>query len=244
MEPGRTFNEKEAAEILRRAAQLQGASSGENAEGVSYENLRRIAAEAGIGESFLLSAIRSPSSKKTRFFNLIEEHERVVDGSVSTDDLDEINETIARHGRLVQVGPLGRSVQGQVTKGVFVGAVEVSSMKDRGIRIRVQNSLQVPYFAGLHMPLILAIAIAPLFLGLEGIKFHDGPWIAAGICLLLLAVGAILFTQFARVGVKRAKALADDLEATVSSLVKKPTLPTVRSAAADVRPLLNEGLNP
>jgi len=235
MDSDRIFSEQEAADVLRRAAQIQQeTAAGAPVTGLTYDELKRIAAEAGISEAVLTRAVRAPSKTRPGFLNLVEENERVLDGTLAAEDMTEVIEAINRHGKTNQLTAIGRTLKTDILGRVFTGSVEVSS-KEGATRLRVRNSALFPYMAGMHTPLILASVLGPI-LG-SRVSLPLGIAVAVGF----LTLGTVLFAWFARMGVQKSRELADDLEQSLAALTKKSMLPSPQYESQEL-PTVRKGL--
>lgn len=205
--PEQLFSEKEASEILQRAARIQeGSSDAEYAPGVTLAELTRIANEAGIDIKCLQAALSgtNKTESKTSFFNLAEEHETVINGEIDSDSMGEVLDALREKFSVSQLQIVGKSVQAQVGKGSVFGTLKLSSRRGR-TRVSFKQIPFVAYFAGLHVPIILSI---PLALGLAA-NHHPLPAILAP--LGLLALGGTIFWKVAISGRRKARELFDML---------------------------------
>ena len=195
------FSEKEASEVLQRAARLQEqGGGGDYTPGVTYDELVRIAAEAGINPEFLKRALEAPagSGPKQSLFNLVEEQERVLDGELDTDGLGDLLDQVRDIVRLNRIQSYGRSFEAQANRGAIFGTLRISSKRGR-TRISLRQVPFIAYFAGLHAPLIASIPTA-IGLGVSGNILA-----AILVPLALLAVGGSVFYAVAQAGKRRAR---------------------------------------
>jgi hypothetical protein len=125
-ERNRVYSEQEASEILQKAAKLQEAQivGPDYTPGVTLDELRRIAEEAGIDPKVLDQALADgsqPIEKAKWPFEI----ERVLDGELAPDDFDLIQTAI---GAGTQVG---RTLNATVWTGTGMTSVMVSSRNGR-----------------------------------------------------------------------------------------------------------------
>ena len=161
----RVFSEKQASEILARAAHLQEAKGeGAYAAGLTREEVLSIASEAGISPENVEQAIRALADKKeSGFLNLIETDERVVDAELDPQEFDVILEVAkpfrSRHRPVHQVGRT-LSMQTRYKGGLY--RVEVVSRNGR-TRIVVTSVPLLAYLLSLHPALLVGIMAAGAF---------------------------------------------------------------------------------
>jgi hypothetical protein len=178
-EPRRVYSEGEAAELLKRAAELQEASGHEAYQpGVTWDDLVEIAKDAGIDQAWLERAtIASPAAKERHKGLLNYSVERVVEGELPSDKFDVILET-ARPMRSGKSQPtqVGKTLQSRTWMGWNAGQIEVSSRKGR-TRIKVGANAAIPYLMAVHIPFVAAIislanlsalGLAPIGLAIAG----------------------------------------------------------------------------
>ena len=217
MSDNRVFSEKEAAEILQRAARFQESSSGGSyAAGITLNELQKIAFEAGIDEANVRKALDRPSQTKTSLLNLVEETERVIDGEMTPEAMDAFAEVISKYGRLQQVSQVGRSFSGIVNGGVLYAKVELHSRNGR-TRLKVKSMPLMAYLIGLHAPLIVGLC--------AGVGLMGSHMVALGLAVMsmLLLVGFLAFTYLAKGSITKSRKLADDIEHELVALHPNPT---------------------
>jgi len=205
------YSEKEAAEILQRAAKIQ-----ENAQegapytpGVTEDELFRIATEAGIAPEFLQRALagKTESERRETLLRYANEAIRVVEGELDPEDFDLVVEGLPRNFNNKMGQPLtqiGRQVSGTISLKGGHAQVEVKARRGR-TRISVKTLGFFPLFGTIYPAFIgSAIAIAATAeRGLVGV----GLGIAAGLCITASAIAPIWLKALHREGEK----LADDL---------------------------------
>jgi hypothetical protein len=117
--PSRRYNEKEVAEIIKRASELQQVeSTAESTTGMSLTELEQVAREAGLDPSLIRRAAtdldtrvtdRKPSAFIGAPTNLV--LERTIDGEVPVDEYETLVLEIQRElGGVGQASMLGRSL--------------------------------------------------------------------------------------------------------------------------------------
>lgn len=236
MESNRVFSEKEAAEILQRAARLQESSgSSVYAAGITLDELHRIASEAGIDPTYIKKALDGPKQTTTRILNVVEETERVIDGELRPDAMDEFAEIIAKYGRVQQATQIGRTFSGYITGGTLYAKVDLTSRNGR-TRLKVKSLPLMAYLIGLHIPLILGIALGASSMGRLGST--------AGLAIMagFFAVGAVLFTLLAKVGIERSRKLADEIEEALTGVLSHSShqAPALQQDSAELQQRLSQ----
>jgi hypothetical protein len=214
----KVYSEKEAAEILQRAVALQ-ESNPEGAiqpytPGITDEELRRIAQESGLDLRYLEMAIAAgppPPPKKKFFLDLVQEHERVIDGELPPDKFDVVLEEVgtSSSGRSMGLRQVGRVIEGQFSKGFGFGFLRVSSRNGR-TRLNVRSSSFLPF-----MSIMYPCSLGGIMSG-AGVLAHGN--LALGLSLMI----GLPFLGFlgARIGQKKGHAdvtkLVNQLEARIS----------------------------
>ncbi len=199
----RVFSEQEAAEIMQRAVRMQETSpKGDYTPGITEDELRKIAIEAGIDASFIEKAIAGidvVEKSTVGPFNLTEEFTRVVEGEIDPDDFDKILGLFG-HTQRNGLKQVGRTLSGQATTGAHMVGLSVESRKGR-TKINVKYMPVFAYLIGMHGPLIgSAIALA-------GLIESGQPWLGFGVAAGLLTVGMVAFKALVNAGRKAAKKL-------------------------------------
>lgn len=202
----KVFSEKEAAEILQRAAKIQEESLGTPySPGVSLDELRRIAAEAGIDPAAIDKAINTPlsESQNVSLFQLIREYERVVDGELNPDNYDVVFDVLKRPNRQY-AQQVGRTMQIRAIAAGTQVFISITSKNGR-TKINVRPTIFVPFMSILY-PALLGSFLSVLLFSIFGLWM-----VGVGAALLMAAVSVPLFNwAMKRVNVKSEK-LADDL---------------------------------
>ncbi len=218
------FSEKEAADLVVRAAKLQEkAGGGEYTPGISYEELEKMAAEAGIDPAFLSQAMQGTPSgeEEAKTFlgiPLWTEFERVVEVELPPENFDVVSEILPARIRgtggrgpgMSNVGmQVGRTLQMQISRFPAQGQLKLTSRNGR-TRITTRQSALLPYFAGLHAPLILSFI--SLMMLLDGKNSPNvNPTVNIAFAVGLLAVGIVAFTILSKVGQKKMRELTDQI---------------------------------
>lgn len=220
--PGNVFSEKEVSDILQTAVRLQEEAGGaEYTPGVSYDELVRIAVEAGIGKEYLQKALDSPPSAapKHSLFNLIEEQDKVLEGELDADGLGEFMDQVRELVRLQRAQTFGKSIEAQASRGGVFGTLKVSSKRGR-TRISLRQVPFIAYFAGLHVPLIASIPLA------AGLMAHGNVLAGILVPLALLTAGGSIFYMVAQAGKRKARELFTKIvglaSAALSAAQKNP----------------------
>lgn len=222
----RFFNEKEAAELVLKAAKLQEQSSegsSSYAPGISFDELARMAAEAGVDPSYLQKALEGVPEKSevpTKFLGIpiSTEFERIIDGELAPDNFDVITEGLpprvagrGPHGtRMHNVGvQVGRSMQMQVAKGPAFGTLMVTSRNGR-TRIATRQGAFLPFMAGMYPALM--ISFISLMMLTEG-KNHASanPAVNIPIAIAALIAGIIAYLALHRSGTNRMREITDGI---------------------------------
>lgn len=213
---GRIYSEKEAAELLQKAAKLQEQGDGTGySAGVTLEELRRIAEEAGIAPDFLDKAIADGKAprKEASLFNLVEETEQVVEGEIAPSETDLVVQAMRREGTVQALQQIGRTTTAQVMKGPMSARVDVSSRQGR-TRVQVRSSPLMAYFLGLHTPLILATVAGP-------VVGRANPLAGIACSAGLLLAGWFGFTGLAKVGKRKAREMGERIAAKVEEVASE-----------------------
>ncbi len=212
----RVFSEKEASEIVRRAAQLHEQaleSASPYKPGVTREELERIAIEVGIDPTYIERAILEGSRPESRKgpLHLTEEFERVIEGELDPNDFDVGTNALRvmhRHqGR--GAAQVGRSLNATSWTGVSQANVHVSSRNGR-TRLNVKSNALFAWLFALHPAFILSIIAI-------GATSEAGLiWLGLGIVGALALAGWAGFRTLLKTGHKRAGELTDRLAAVIA----------------------------
>jgi hypothetical protein len=203
MSAKRIFSEQEASEIIQKAVRMQETSGNDQyTPGVTADELRKIAQEAGISAEFIEKAIAGIDIEEKSTlgpFSLTEEFERVVEGEMNPEDYDKIlNLVKPNHQR--GISQVGRTLTGIGTTGPHMVHINVESRRGR-TKVKVKYSPVFAYLIGLHGPLIGSI------IALASTAEHGNVLLGVGIAAGLMAVGAGAFNWLVKSGRRAAKKL-------------------------------------
>lgn len=225
----RYFSEKEAADLVVRAAKLQEKAGGEAyTPGISFDELEKMAAEAGIDPAFLnqaMAGVPSGEEEAKTFLGipLSTEFERVVDFELPPENFDVITEVlpprIAGHGprgqRQLNVGTqVGRTVQMQVSSGTAYGTLKMTSRNGR-TRISSKQTMFLPFMAGLYPGMM--IAFVSLMMLVDGeTSSRASAAVNVSIAILALLLGGLVFTWLSKAGQAKMRAVTDQIAERVA----------------------------
>lgn len=238
----KVFSEQEAAEILQRAVQLQEQSGKGDAytPGITVDELRRIAQEAGIDPSCVERAIAGLGAEETSKpgpFNLTEEFTRVVEGEISPDNFDRILNLFS-HTQKNGLKQVGRTLSGPTASGAHMLSLNVESRKGR-TKINVKYLPVFAYLIGLHGPLIASLIL------LASQVEAGRPWLGVGLAAGILGVGIGVFKGLVNAGRKTAKAMtgkiADVVEEEAAELRENLAAASPASAVTEVQEVKESG---
>lgn len=222
----RMFNEKEAAEIVVKAARLQEqAADTRYSPGMSYEELKRMAADVGVDEEYLRKAlVDTPESHESRgltFFGapLSVEFERVVDGELDPENFDVVSEVFYRsawqgHKRrhLAIPSQVGRTLQGQVQAGTAFGQLRVTARNGR-TRIWARNTMFVPFMTTLYPSLLISFFITLATFVADN---PANPWVTMPLLAAVLGTGLSLFRYLLLSGSNKMRSMVDEAAEAVA----------------------------
>ena len=239
--PGRRYNDKEVARIIKQASELQQSDApGESASGLSLAELEQIAREAGIDPAMVRRAAvdldaQVSVGRPSRFLGAPSSLalERTIDGEVSPDEYDALVAEIQRAvGGMGSASLLGRSLQWTSAGGgrhrVSTRTVQVTVAPKNGrttIRIeepvgQLAGGLFLSFMGGIGMGLMPLVGGGGGYLGMS----VAGPGFA--ITVAIAACGAFLGgtyllarTIFNRIVSRR----GETLQALMSRLVEHVT---------------------
>lgn len=239
--PGRRYNDKEVARIIKQASELQQSDApGESASGLSLAELEQIAREAGIDPAMVRRAAvdldaQVSVGRPSRFLGAPSSLalERTIDGEVSPDEYDALVAEIQRAvGGMGSASLLGRSLQWTSAGGgrhrVSTRTVQVTVAPKNGrttIRIeepvgQLAGGLFLGLMGGIGMGLMPLAGVGGGYLGMS----VAGPGFA--IAVAIAACGAFLGgtyllarTIFNRIVSRR----GETLQALMSRLVEHVT---------------------
>lgn len=208
------YSEQEAAEILRRAVELNENAVGEAdyQPGITREALERIADEVGVSVQFLQQAIIEAGTVESRKgpLHLTEETERVVDVELHPDDFDVVASQLKPFSNAGQpaFAQIGRSLRGSAWTGVSQAEIEISSRSGR-TKIKVKST---PLFAFL-LGVLPAFMIGLITMGVlaESGQVAQGILSATGVAV----AGLFAFRKLLQAGHERARRLAERIKQIV-----------------------------
>lgn len=218
----RYFSEKEAADLVVRAAKLQEKAGGDAyTPGVSFEELEKMAAEAGIDSAFLnqaMAGVPSGEEDAKTFLGipLSTEFERVVDVELPPENFDVVSEMFpprfmgqGPHGaRMMNVGQqVGRSLMMQLNQWPAFGQLKLTSRNGK-TRITTKSTAFLAYFVGLHAPLILSFVLTMMMMPGER-SANVNPAVLIPIIVCLMTAGMAAFTWISKAGQKKMRELTD-----------------------------------
>lgn len=231
----KVFSEKEAADILQKAVKLQeaaGEASNAYTPGITVDELRRIAEEAGLDPRYLEQAIageKLSEPAKKWFLNLVQEHDRVIEGELPPDRFDLVTEEVSsRSLRRSGLRQIGRALEGQFSKGWGFGWMRISSRNGR-TRLQVRSNSFVPFMGMMYPSFIIGLITA------ANLSEHGQGPLGLGIMGALLVAG---FTAF-RFGQKKSHEtvakLVDELEGRISEETAELRQNLARPSALDTQ---------
>ena len=248
----RMFNEKEAAEIVVKAARLQEqATDAQYSPGMSYDELRRMAIDVGVDEEFLRKALLdAPETHETKgltFFGapLSVEFERVIDGELAPENFDVASEAFYRRSwqdqrsrHLAVPSQVGRTLQGQVHAGTAFGQLRVTSRNGR-TRIWARNTMFVPFMTTMYPALFLSFFLTLFTLASER---HPNPLFTMPIVAAALLVGSLLFRHLLLAGANKMRSMVDEAASAVAEQTQIDRGNLARSSSGEQAEQVHERL--
>ncbi len=148
MDERRLFSEQEATKLIVEAAKMQesGPESAEYTPGVDFGELKRMAADLGVKEEYLVRAVSRLGTgsdgkdvRKTFMgFPLSMEFERVIEGELPPENFDIVTQEVGEvaYSNIGQqaISQVGRGLSVKFMQGLVTGAIGVQS---RGGRTRL-----------------------------------------------------------------------------------------------------------
>ncbi len=208
--------------MVVRAAKLQEKAGGDAyTPGVSFEELEKMAAEAGIDSAFLnqaMAGVPSGEEDAKTFLGipLSTEFERVVDVELPPENFDVVSEMFpprfmgqGPHGaRMMNVGQqVGRSLMMQLNQWPAFGQLKLTSRNGK-TRITTKSTAFLAYFVGLHAPLILSFVLTMMMMPGER-SANVNPAVLIPIIVCLMTAGMAAFTWISKAGQKKMRELTD-----------------------------------
>ena len=231
MADDKIFSEKEASDILIRAAKLQEELPEEGdsyTPGLTLSELKKMAKELGVDEKYVLRAIERPplggfsiTEKKSEenFFGtpFSREYEAVIDGELPPEHFDVIMEdlqlsdtTKQRHHTMTPV-QIGRSIHAQIWGGLTRGQFQLTSRNGR-TRLKLKSNPFFSFFVAMY-PTFIGAIVTIATLDERGVKIGVGP----GIALItgVIALGFLIGTQINKWSTKSLRKKFDAMVAKV-----------------------------
>jgi len=239
--PRRFFSEKEISRVLRRATEMQEGAQTTDPTGLTYEELRQIAAEAGIDPQYLSAAVASLDQVEDTeapfhwlgapiAVNL----ERVVAGEVSEEQWERMVGEIRTAFSLVGAsGQVGRSREWTHDSKDRQAQVTVTSREGQ---TKIRIFAKYPQIAAVTFIPALSMGI-PIALGVLGNM--DPPQLPVGIAVLVGVLGTLfialrfLFAQVMRGKERKAKDLITRLERIAAESAATPQALPAETAQID-----------
>lgn len=196
----RQFSDKDAAAILKRAAELQEeATTGSIQDGVSLSDLKRIAEESGIDPSYVEQALiqQAAAPAKGPGGKILE---LVVPGELQPERMDVVSDILSSHRGFKPLTQVGRTVQGFVQGSWGSMELQVASRNGR-TKVTVRPMLVQTFMMTGYTPALLAFLACVLGFPLRA------PLIGLGITALL----AFVSWQLTAYGFKKAEETAGDM---------------------------------
>ncbi len=211
------FGEKEASEILQRAAALQETGGGDDRPyqpGITKEELYRIAKEAGIDITFVDLAMQKPidTTQPTGRVPTTVEHERVIDGELPVEHFDILMEEVRptpNHQGTTSVTQVGRTFDATTWRGTTQARVMVSARRGRTRVKVVTDSTGAVLCTWLPMGFV---AFLTLIIGMK----EAGPLIGLALTGGLVGATHLVFRHLLKKGHQRGAELADRLAAKIA----------------------------
>lgn len=210
------FSEEEATALIQQAAELQSRIVGTSrADGLTLAELKKIAEDTGIDPQFIEQALANPKSKSQSLGGgLAEEFVFEAAGALSEEDKSALVDFIREKGiKLQQASALGTTIQAQVVRWMLYGPLTMQTRNNR-TKITFKQIPFVAYFAGMHIPLILALSL--------GIPLSIKMGLVGGLLsLLLLILGVGMFAFLAKRGRAQAHTFFEELASEANMLLTK-----------------------
>lgn len=176
--------------------------------GITFDELQRIASEAGIDPKILekaLAAGETPKEKAKWPFEI----ERVLDGELAADDFDVVLEAMGPAHRRQAITQVGRTLSGNMWTGTGLTALQVSSRNGR-TRVSMKSNPFFAFFTVLYPLFILSAVGSAIF------SENRGAYLIPFIWLIALILGVVLTP----VSLRRHRKVADtkmaELEGKIS----------------------------
>lgn len=212
----RVYSEQEASEILQKAAKMQESQGGgpDYTPGITFDELQRIAAEAGIDPKVLQQALAEGSTPKEKA-KWPFEIERVLEGELAADDFDVVLDAMGPANRRYPITQVGRTLSGTVWTGTGMTSVSVSSRSGR-TRLSMKANPFFSFFTVLY-PLFIAAGVG------SGIASENGAayWVIPLLWIAALVIGSLLTPLSLKRHRKKAEEKMVDLESKISEALSE-----------------------
>ena len=247
---GRQFTEKEVAQILRHAAEMQGDSGRIPEDGVSLEELQRIGSEVGLGKEHIEAALAQLDEQEdgqTRWLGAPPsyEFERIVEGNLTDEAwqtvVAELNATFHQNLRGKKTGPV-RSWFWKHDLGTINFTVTQS---ENSVRLKVVSYIDDGIGCGMWVAgAAIVITCGALVEGLKdfGAAFTYLPFVVWPIVAIL---GGLWFRKITsnwyRRDRKKLSKMMSKLEGMIASAKAPDPLKAPVPAETDLAERLNQG---
>lgn len=224
-----SYDDREAASILKKAAELQAAASGGGAHSrLSVDDLKRIAAEVGIAPEMVEEATRRVGARGTRRGNLNVERVLTVDRELGEREYEEIVAILrSEYGFAGTPSTLGSAFEwsaGEMTS-LHLSMVPRDGKTTIKVSMRHDGIVVAWLLTGIFNFIGIIISLA---IGAKKGEFLLGALIA--ICVTLFMVGGTALLT--RRGARKADRQLDEVMDRIADMVAKPTTPRLAPAAS------------
>jgi len=221
------YSEKEAAEIVKLAVELQESHTehaGDYTPGITLDELKRVAAEVGISENFLEEALkrkgRSPGTSAADPFNGT--FERVIDGELRPEDFDLLLDEFKPIPNTPGPSQIGRTLTGKASMGAGQAEVKITARNGR-------TRIKISYVRSLGCVLLFPAAFLGFMMIIITTKLGV-PWLGL-ILLFALCLGAVKGVRPANHHVdSQAEQLGERLAGKIEAAIEassNPSLPPI-----------------
>lgn len=182
--------------------------------GITFDELQRIATEAGIDPKVLEQALNEGSTPKEKA-KWPFEIERVLHGELAADDFDVVLEALGPAHRRYPVTQVGRTLSGTVWTGTGMTTVQVSSRSGR-TRLSMKANPFFSFFTVLY-PLFIAAGVG------SGIASENGAayWVIPLLWIAALVLGSLLTPLSLKRHRKKAEEKMVELESKVNEALSE-----------------------
>jgi hypothetical protein len=205
------FTEEQAAAIIRRAAQLQGEGRSGHKPTVDLEDLRKIAAEAGIDPSVLNIAVheqRAGLPEKSKSGTLV----RVIPGELKPDEFDIAFSRLPPNTKKAWMSQMGKTLNGYLqTSGLQVLFNIVS--RNGVTRVELKSQPWLIFMYTMYPPLLLGFV-----LGINSLA-QDWGIVPTLVSALLMVIGIPFFLWRLRVGQTKVEEMMEQICSAVEDQI-------------------------